>query len=191
MPDPIATVRAWIEEASAAGLEEPTAAALATADAHGSPSVRFVLLRGIEDDGVRFYTNYTSRKARELVANPRAAIALYWHPLHKQVRFEGPVKRLTPDQSDAYFASRARESRIGAWASKQSTVLASREELLARFAEIDQRYEGAAVPRPEFWGGYVLRPEVVELWTGRPNRLHDREEWRRTPRGWTARRLSP
>src|SRR5262245_8575895 len=171
MTDPLAAVRAWIEEAAAAGLEEPTAAALATADARGRPSVRFVLLRGIEDDGVRFYTNYASRKAGELTDNPRAAIALYWHPLHKQVRFEGPVERLPADQSDAYFASRERESRIGAWASKQSTELASREELLARVAEIEQRFEGDAVPRPEFWGGYVLRPEVVELWTGRANRL--------------------
>jgi pyridoxamine 5'-phosphate oxidase len=191
MTDPIAAVRAWIEEAAAAGLEEPTAAALATADAEGRPSVRFVLLRGIADDGVRFYTNYASRKAGELADNPRGAIALYWHPLHKQVRFEGPVERLAPDQSDAYFASRARESRIGAWASKQSAELASREELLARVAELERRFEGSSVPRPEFWGGYVLKPEVVELWTGRANRLHDREEWRRTEAGWTARRLSP
>jgi pyridoxamine 5'-phosphate oxidase len=191
MADPLATVRSWIVEAAASGLDEPTAAALATADSQGRPSVRFVLLRGIDEDGVRFYTNYESRKASQLAANPRAALALYWHPLHKQVRFEGPVERLTPEESDAYFASRARESRIGAWASKQSSELASREQLLARVAEIEARFAGADVPRPEFWGGYVLRPELVELWTGRANRLHDREEWRRTPGGWTARRLSP
>jgi pyridoxamine 5'-phosphate oxidase len=191
MADPLATVRSWIVEAAASGLDEPTAAALATADSQGRPSVRFVLLRGIDEDGVRFYTNYESRKASQLAANPRAALALYWHPLHKQVRFEGPVERLTPEESDAYFASRARESRIGAWASKQSSELASREQLLARVAEIEARFAGADVPRPEFWGGYELRPELVELWTGRANRLHDREEWRRTPGGWTARRLSP
>jgi pyridoxamine 5'-phosphate oxidase len=191
MADPLATVRSWIDEAAAAGLEEPTAAALATADAEGRPSVRFVLLRGIGEDGVRFYTNYTSRKADELAANPRAAIAVYWHPLHKQVRFEGPVERLPRDESDAYFASRARESRIGAWASKQSSELADRAQLLASVAEIEQRFAGADVPRPDFWGGYLLRPEVVELWTGRANRLHDREEFRRTEAGWSARRLSP
>jgi pyridoxamine 5'-phosphate oxidase len=191
MPDPFATVRAWLEEAAAAGLDEPTAAALATADATGRPSVRFVLLRGIEEDGVRFYTNYESRKAGELEGNPRAAIALYWQVLHKQVRFEGPVQRLEAHASDAYFASRARESRIGAWASRQSRELTSREQLDAQVAEIEARFAGADVPRPEFWGGYRLVPEVVELWTGRPNRLHDREQWQRGADGWTMRRLSP
>jgi pyridoxamine 5'-phosphate oxidase len=191
MPDPLATVRAWLEEAAAAGLDEPTAAALATADAAGRPSVRFVLLRGIEEDGVRFFTNYESRKAGELAANPRAALALYWEALHKQVRFEGPVERLPADASDAYFASRGRESRIGAWASRQSRELTSREQLDAQVAEIEARFAGADVPRPEFWGGYRLVPEVVELWTGRPNRLHDREQWQRGADGWTMRRLSP
>jgi pyridoxamine 5'-phosphate oxidase len=191
MPDPLATVRAWLEEAAAAGVEEPTAAALATADSARRPSVRFVLLRGIAEDGVRFFTNYESRKAGELAANPRAALALYWHQLHKQVRFEGAVERLEAEASDAYFGSRARESRIGAWASKQSTELDSREQLLARVAEIEQRFAGADVPRPDFWGGYRLIPEVVELWIGQPNRLHDREQWHRTASGWEMRRLSP
>ena len=191
MPDPLTTVRAWIEEASAAGVDEPTAAALATADAAGAPSVRFVLLRGIDERGARFYTNYESRKAGELEANPRAALALYWHQLHRQVRFEGAVERLPSEASDAYFASRARESRIGAWASRQSRELESREQLDAQVAEVEARFAGADVPRPEFWGGYLLTPEVVELWIGRPNRLHDREEWQRTPEGWAMRRLSP
>jgi pyridoxamine 5'-phosphate oxidase len=191
MPDPLSVVNAWIEEAAAAGVEEPTAAALATADGSGAPSLRFVLLRGIDEQGVRFYTNYESRKAGELEVNPRAALALYWHPLHRQVRLEGPVERLPSEQSDAYFASRARESRIGAWASRQSHELGSREELDARVAEVEQRFAGADVPRPEFWGGYLLRPDVVELWIGRANRLHDREQWRRTGDGWRMRRLSP
>jgi pyridoxamine 5'-phosphate oxidase len=191
MADPLATVRAWIDEAAAAGVEEPTAAALATADGSGAPSLRFVLLRGIDDRGARFYTNYESRKAGELESNPRAALALYWQVLHRQVRLEGPVQRLSSEESDAYFASRARESRIGAWASHQSRELASREELDAQVDEVEARFAGADVPRPEFWGGYLLTPEVVELWIGRANRLHDREQWRRTGDGWTMRRLSP
>jgi pyridoxamine 5'-phosphate oxidase len=191
MADPLATVRAWIDEAASSGVEEPTAAALATADASGTPSLRFVLLRGIDEQGARFYTNYESRKASELEANPRAALALYWQVLHRQVRLEGPVERLAPQESDAYFASRGRDSRIGAWASRQSSELASREQLDAQVAEVHARFAGADVPRPEFWGGYLLTPEVVELWIGRANRLHDREQWRRTGDGWEMRRLSP
>ena len=191
MPDPLPQLQAWIDEAAAAGVDEPTTAALATADEEGRPSLRFVLVRGIDDEGARFYTNYESRKAGELAANPRAALAFYWHPLHRQVRLEGPVERLAPEQSDAYFASRARESRIGAWASRQSRELASREELDAQVADAEQRFAGADVPRPEFWGGYLLRPDVVELWRGRVSRLHDREEYRRTADGWSVRRLSP
>src|SRR4051812_35702515 len=189
--DPLATVRAWIDEGATAGVDEPTAAALATADASGRPSLRFVLLRGIDERGARFYTNYESRKAGELAANPRAALAFYWHPLHRQVRLEGSVERLAPEESDAYFASRGRDSRIGAWASAQSRELASRDELDARVAQVEARFAGADVPRPEFWGGYLLSPEVVEFWIGRSSRLHDREQWRRTPEGWSARRLSP
>ena len=191
MSDPMSVVNAWIQEARAAGVEEPTAAALATADASGVPSLRFVLLRGIDAQGARFYTNYESRKASELAVNPRAALALYWHPLHRQARLEGAVERLAPEESDAYFAARDRESRIGAWASRQSRELASREELDGQVAEVEERFAGADVPRPEFWGGYLLTPDVVELWTGRESRLHDREQWRRTGDGWTMRRLSP
>jgi pyridoxamine 5'-phosphate oxidase len=188
--DPLAQVRTWIEDAAAAGIEEPTAAALATADADGRPSLRFVLVRGVDEEGARFYTNHESRKARALAANPFAALTFYWAPLQRQVRLEGAVERLAPEQSDAYFASRPRGSRIGAWASRQSQELRSREELDARVAEIEARFPGD-VPRPEFWGGYLLRPELVEFWTGRPSRLHDREEWRRADGDWSVRRLSP
>jgi pyridoxamine 5'-phosphate oxidase len=190
-PDPLAQLRAWLDDAAAAGMEEPSAAALATADAAGRPSLRFVLVRGIDERGARFFTNYDSRKARELAANPRAALTFYWQPLQRQARLEGVVERLGAEESDAYFASRARDSRIGAWASRQSRELSSREELDARVAEIEARYAGQDVPRPEFWGGFLLRPDVIEFWSGRANRLHDREEWRRADDLWKARRLSP
>jgi pyridoxamine 5'-phosphate oxidase len=189
--DPLAQVNTWIDDAAAAGIEEPTAAALATAGTDGRPSLRFVLVRGVDEQGARFYTNYESRKARALAANPFGALTFYWAPLQRQVRVEGPVERLAPEESDAYFASRARGSRIGAWASRQSQELRSREELDASVAEMEARFPGDDVPRPEFWGGYLLRAELVEFWTGRPSRLHDREEWRRTAGGWSVRRLSP
>jgi len=189
--DPLAQVRAWIDDAAGAGIQEPSAAALATAGADGRPSLRFVLVRGIDPQGARFYTNYESRKARALAANPFAALTFYWEPLQRQARLEGPVERLPAEESDAYFASRPRGSRIGAWASHQSQELGSRGELEARVAEIDARFPGEDVPRPEFWGGYLLRAELVEFWTGRPSRLHDREEYRRGDGGWTVRRLSP
>jgi pyridoxamine 5'-phosphate oxidase len=189
--DPLSQLRVWMDDAAAAGIEEPTAAALATAGADGRSSLRFVLVRGVDEHGVRFYTNYESRKARALAANPFAALTFYWASLQRQVRLEGPVERLAPEQSDAYFASRPRGSRIGAWASRQSQELESREELEARVAEMEARFPSDDVPRPEFWGGYLLRPELVEFWTGRPSRLHDREEWRRGDGGWSLRRLSP
>jgi pyridoxamine 5'-phosphate oxidase len=189
--DPLAQLRTWIDDAAAAGIEEPTAAALATAGADGRPSLRFVLVRGIDETGARFYTNYESRKARALAANPFGALTFYWAPLQRQVRLEGPVERLAPEQSDAYFAFRPRGSRIGAWASRQSQELESREELDARVAEMEARFPSDDVPRPEFWGGYLLRAELVEFWTGRASRLHDREEWRRGDDGWSVRRLSP
>jgi pyridoxamine 5'-phosphate oxidase len=188
---PLARVQAWCEDAVAAGLPEPDAMALATADAAGRPSVRFVLLKGVDDRGVRFFTNYESRKGRELGENARAAAALYWNPLGRQVRLEGMVERLEEEESDAYWATRGRGSRIGAWASRQSSALAGRELLDARVEEVVARFEGADIPRPAYWGGFLLRPDVVEFWTGRPDRLHDREEWRLAGGAWSARRLSP
>jgi pyridoxamine 5'-phosphate oxidase len=188
--DPLQRFREWYEQAVTAGVLEPEAMALATAGASGAPSVRFVLLKGIDAQGVEFYTNYESRKARELAENPRAALALLWKPLHRQVRLEGTVERLTAEESDAYFATRARGSRLGAWASAQSTAIPDRGVLDRRLADAEARFPDE-VPRPPYWGGYRLRADVIEFWEGRPDRLHDRVEWRRGTSGWAARRLSP
>jgi pyridoxamine 5'-phosphate oxidase len=189
--NPLDLVREWFEEAAASGIIEAERMALATATLDGRPSVRIVLLKGIDDDGIRFFTNYTSRKGRELDANPRAAATLYWQPLYRAARLEGPVERLTAAESDAYFASRPRGAQIGAWASAQGSVLRDRSELDERVREIEARYPGE-VPRPDFWGGYRLRPDAVELWQGRPDRLHDREHFLLLPDGaWRAERLSP
>jgi pyridoxamine 5'-phosphate oxidase len=189
--NPLGLVREWFEEAAASGIIEAERMALATATPDGRPSVRIVLLKGIDDDGIRFFTNYESRKGRELDANPRAAATLYWQPLYRAARLEGPVERLTASESDAYFATRPRGAQVGAWASAQGSVLGSREELEARVAEIEARFPGV-VPRPDYWGGYRLRPDAVELWQGRPDRLHDREHFVLQPDGsWVAERLSP
>jgi pyridoxamine 5'-phosphate oxidase len=189
--EPLEQLRSWYEHAVASGLPEPEAMALATATPDGAPSVRFVLFKGIDERGVEFYTNYESRKGRELAANPRAALAILWRPLQRQVRLEGTVERLSAEESDAYFATRARLSKIGAWASDQSTEIPDRGHLEARVAELEARYPQDDVPRPPHWGGYVLRPHAIEFWEGRPNRLHDRTHFTRTPAGWTTRRLSP
>ena len=191
MTDPLEQFRHWYEQAVAAGLPEPEAMALATATPEGAPSVRFVLLKGIDARGVEFFTNYESRKGRELAANPRGALAILWKPLQRQVRVEGPVERLSAEESDAYFATRARGSRLGAWASRQSTEIPGREHLEARLADAERRYPGDDVPRPDYWGGYLLRPDAIEFWEGRPNRLHDRELFTRAEGGWVSRRLSP
>jgi pyridoxamine 5'-phosphate oxidase len=188
--DPLERLREWYEQAVAAGVLEPEAMALATSTPAGAPSVRFVLLKGIDERGVAFYTNYESRKARELAANPRAALAILWKPLQLQVRLEGLVERLPEEESDAYFASRGRGSRLGAWASAQSTEIPDRSVLDERLADAESRYPDE-VPRPDYWGGYLLRPDVIEFWRGRPNRLHDREEFRREDGAWSSRRLSP
>ena len=191
MPDPLAQAADWLAYAAAAGAAEADAAALATAAADGRPSVRFVLVKGIDERGVRFYTNYGSRKGRELEANPAAALAMWWPSLQRQLRVEGPVERLSAEESDAYFASRSRGSRLGAWASRQGSVIEDREQLEARVAELGARF-GEEVPRPQWWGGYLLRPDAVEFWEGRPNRLHDRTHHVREPGGgWRAERLSP
>jgi pyridoxamine 5'-phosphate oxidase len=189
--DPIPVVSRWLEEAEAAGIRNPSAIALATADATGRPSVRHVLLRGIDARGFVFYTNRTSRKGRELADDPRAAFSMYWRELDRQISVTGDVERLSDEESDAYFASRPREARLGAWASPQSEELSSRAELLERYAEVEARFAGAEVPRPPFWGGYRVVPLSIELWVGRLHRLHDRFRYVREGDGWDLRRLAP
>jgi pyridoxamine 5'-phosphate oxidase len=189
--DPLVLFRRWLDAAEQAGIRLPNAMALATADAEGRPSIRHVLLRGIDDGGFVFYTNYGSRKAHELAENPRAGLSIYWRELDRQVNATGDVHEVSDDESDAYFATRPRDARLGAWASKQSAELASRDELMERVAEFEQRFDGVEVPRPPFWGGYRIEPDAVEFWQGRLHRLHDRFRYERDGAGWTIRRLSP
>ena len=190
--DPFVELRRWYEEAVETGLLAANAMTLATATPDGTPSARIVLLKAIDDRGLVFYTSYESRKARELAANPRAALVLYWAEHDRQVRVEGRVEKTTRAESEAYFATRPRGSQLGAWASTQSAVLPGREPLEARLAELERTYpEGAAVPCPPHWGGYRLLPESLEFWIGRPNRLHDRYLYTRRGDGWAVSRLSP
>jgi pyridoxamine 5'-phosphate oxidase len=164
---------------------------LATADAAGRPSGRIVLLRGLDERGLAFYSSYLSRKAREISENPRAAATFFWPQLSRQVRVEGEIAQLPEDESEAYFASRPRGHQLSAWASEQSEPVDARTTLEARLEHFDQRFEGETVPRPHSWGGYVIAPDRFEFWSGRPNRLHDRHEFRLEGRTWTVRRLQP
>lgn len=190
--DPLLTLRHWLEDALEAGQKEPNAMALATADGEGRPSARMVLLKGVDERGLTFYTNHGSRKARQLAENPVGAVTFWWDLLERQVRMEGPVVRLSEEESRGYFESRPHGSRLGAWASHQSEPIESRDVLDERLAALGLAWpEGSDVPKPPFWGGYLLVPIRAEFWQGRENRLHDRFSYERDAGGWTVRRLSP
>jgi pyridoxamine 5'-phosphate oxidase len=189
--DPVELFQAWLSVAEEAGIHEANAVALATATPDGVPSVRMVLLKGVDPRGFVFYTNYESRKARELEANPRAALCIHWPVLERQIRVTGTVSRVSEEESFAYFSSRGRGSRIGAWASKQSRPLPDRTELEARVRETRERFEGDDVPLPPFWGGYRIEPDGIEFWQGRADRLHDRLVFTPSADGWTTERLYP
>lgn len=188
--DPIVVVRAWLEEARDV-VPEPHAMTLATASPDGAPSARMVLLRGIDERGLVFYTNRASRKGVELASNPRAALVLHWWELGRQVRVEGRVEEVSAAESTAYWEGRPRASQIAAWASRQSAPLAQRGELDARVDEMEARFGGEDVPLPPFWGGYRVMPDSVELWEHRDDRLHDRVRYTRAGDGWRAERLAP
>jgi len=189
-PDPIRALASWLEDARAS-VPQADAMALATATPDGGPSVRIVLLRGLDERGLAFFTSRSSRKGAELGANPSAALCLHWWELGRQVRVEGRVEELGVTESAAYWAARPRPSRIAAWASRQSEPLGSRDELTAAVARAEERFADADVPLPPFWGGYLVRPEWIEFWTHRDDRLHDRIRYSRTPSGWVRERLGP
>ncbi|AJY14100.1 pyridoxamine 5'-phosphate oxidase [Burkholderia dolosa] len=192
-PDPFAQFDRWFNEALAARLPEPNTMTLATVGADGRPSARIVLIKGVDARGFVFFTNYESRKGRELAAHPYAALLFYWIELERQVRIEGRIEKTSAEESDRYFASRPLGSRIGAWASEQSAVIDSRATLEAREKAVAERF-GDDPPRPPHWGGYRVVPDTIEFWQGRPSRLHDRLLYTRdasAPQGWTISRLSP
>jgi pyridoxamine 5'-phosphate oxidase len=190
--DPFALFDAWLAEARASEPNDPEAMALATADASGNPSVRMVLLKGHGPDGFVFYTNEGSEKGRELAENPAAALLFHWKSVRRQVRIEGPVGRVSDEQADAYFATRSRDSQLGAWASDQSRLLESREIFEARYEDLKQRFEGKPVPRPPHWGGFKVVPRRFEFWQDRPHRLHERRIFVAQDDGsWSAGLLYP
>lgn len=189
--DPIEQVRAWLRGAREAGIFEPEAMTLSTIDEDGRPSSRYVLLRGLDERGFSFFTNYESAKGRALAQHPYAALTFGWLVLHRAVRVEGAVEKLPPEESDAYFASRPRGAQISAWASPQSTVIGGRDVLDRAMSEIEARFAGVEVPRPPHWGGFLVRPNRVELWQGRLNRLHDRLRYVRDGDAWRIERLAP
>ena len=191
--DPFQQFTIWYDEAVAAGLPEPEAMTLSTATLEGQPSARIVLLRGYDERGFCFFSNYSSQKGQELAANPYAAVTFHWVELERQVRIAGRVEKVTEAESDAYFQSRPSQSRIGAWSSPQSNVISSRDALEELFEKYQEQYlDETAIPRPEHWGGYRVIPERIEFWQGRPNRLHDRLRFIRIDQGpWTLQRLAP
>jgi pyridoxamine 5'-phosphate oxidase len=190
--DPMELFSRWFEEAVASGLHEPNAMALATAGRSGAPTVRFVLLKAVDSAGFTFFTNYESRKSGELAAEPRCGLVFAWHPMGRQVRVDGVASRLSGAESDAYFASRPRESQLGAWASPQSRVVGDRAELDRAYAEVRARFEGVdAIPRPSHWGGWRVAPAAIEFWQGRSGRMHDRLRYEWVDGAWRRDRLAP
>ena len=190
-PDPFRQFEHWFADARDADVPEPSAMTLATVGAAGRPSARVVLLKGVDEDGFSFFTNYDSHKGQQLAVNPYAALVFFWPHLERQVRITGTVEQLTREASKQYFHSRPVSSQLGAWASQQSQVVSGREALDARLAALDAKYSGREVPLPPYWGGYRVRPDGFEFWQGRPNRLHDRLAYSVAADGWRIDRLSP
>ena len=190
-PDPMVEVRRWMDQAVASAISTPNAMTLATVGANGRPAARIVLLKEIDATGFSFFTNYDSRKGDDLAANPHAALVLFWEPLHRQIRIEGRVEKVPASESDAYFASRPRGSQLGAIASPQSKPIATRALLEEAVADVATQVADGAPPRPAYWGGYRLVPDLIELWQGQPSRLHDRVRYRKTADGWVRDRLAP
>lgn len=192
LPDPIAQFRVWFDAAVAAGLTEPNAMTLSTVTSDGKPSARIVLLKGVDDRGFSFFTNYESRKGKELAANHHAALTFLWKEMERQVRVEGTVSKVSAEESESYFRTRPRNSRLGAWGSNQSEVIANREVLEKNMADFQARYPGDDVPLPPNWGGYIVKPLAIEFWQGQRSRLHDRLVYRRqADDSWLVERLAP
>lgn len=191
LPNAVEQFERWFDEAVQANIPDVNAMTLATAAADGRPAARIVLLKGISNGEFEFYTNYESPKGRDLAENPRAALVFYWNPFARQIRIEGAVEKLTREESETYFQSRPKDSQLGAWASEQSSAIPSRTYLEDRFRQAEQTYTDDVAPLPPYWGGYRLLPSMIEFWQGRPNRMHDRLRYERTPHGWGITRLAP
>ncbi len=189
--NPVEQFRTWFEEAMESGIPDPTAMIVSTCSGNNRPSSRTVLLKDFSSEGFSFYTNYSSRKAKELEENPNLALLFFWPVLERQIRIEGKVKKMIPDVSDAYFAQRPRQSQIATWASEQSSIIPDRQFLESRFREAELEFKSRTIPRPEYWGGYLVVPDYFEFWQGRESRLHDRIVYEKRAGNWQNKRLAP